>query len=318
MKTHKRKILLSLITLAIANCSHRETVNEHFRTGNEYAKDGLYKEAINSYNKAAKVDPDNPTITRNSGIVQLKLGNYEKAAHELQSILPFFASNYETNYYLAEALRNQGDIDNASYQYRKALEIRPKDSPASKGLAWCLLEMNRLQQASDILSESNLSNDAQAVILKSKVLASQNNFEEAIKTLNALQTQTSAHIAPYISSALGDVYLKQNLYQEAKMNYLEALKTVPLMYSSLFGMARTSRKLGEMNSAQKYAEQASRVQPRNAEPWREIVIIARMMKDQNKAKIAYIEYRKRTPSKAKESKISKTQNNANPKKQIKM
>ena len=169
----------------------------------------------------------------------------------------------------------------------------------------------------DKLWKKFTQNDVETLQNINSALA-KNNFEEAIKTLNALQTQTSAHIAPYISSALGDVYLKQNLYQEAKMNYLEALKTVPLMYSSLFGMARTSRKLGELNSAQKYAEQASRVQPRNADPWREIVIIARMMKDQNKAKIAYIEYRKRSQSEAKESKISKTQNNANPKKQIKM
>lgn len=312
-----RHLVMLLGILAISNCNHTSEVNLHFRTGNEYAKDGLYKEAINSYKKAAKLEPNNSAITRNSGIVYLKLGMYDQAAADLQSILSFYSNNYETNFYLAEALRNKGDVDNASYQYRKALELRPKDPQASKGLAWCLLEMNRLEHAAEVLSINNLSRDPQAIILKSRVLSAQNQYAEALASLRWIRAESTPHIAPYISAAIGDVFLKQALYQEAKAEHLQALKSQPLLYHSLIGLAKSERNLGNLAAAQKYAEQASRVQPQNPEPWKEIGIIAKSMKDDEKAKLALAEYQKRSNPKngnRKQSKKDKFKND----RQIKM
>lgn len=51
--------------------------------GNQYARDSLFREALESYKKALKEEPNNPVIRRNMGIVQVKIGDDKNAGSEI-------------------------------------------------------------------------------------------------------------------------------------------------------------------------------------------------------------------------------------------
>lgn len=290
------RILLILVMFLSGACATVEKGNPSFKLGNEYARDGLYREALSSYRTAQKQEPDNPAIVRNIGIVELKLGLYERAVTSLTRSLPYFSNNFETNYYLAEALKGKNDLDNAVFRYQRALEINPKDVQAKKGLAWCLMTIDRLELAKSLLSAKGLEKDPQAVILNARILVKQGRASEALNQLLGLEGKTTAFVAPYLASAIGDVQLALKNPKEALRQHLKALKTVPLMFSALLGAANAYVELGQLSRAKVLAEQASRVQLQNPEPWRTLMTIAKASGNTKEAQTALAEFRKRNPS----------------------
>ncbi len=292
-----RGIICFVMFLSVA-CSTAQKGNPSFKLGNEYARDGLYREALSSYRTAQKQEPDNPAIVRNIGIVELKLGLYDKAILSLTKSLSYFTNNFETNYYLAEALRAKNDLDNAIFRYQRALEINPKDIQAKKGLAWCLMTIDRLDLAKSLLAGKGLEKDPQAVILNARILVKQGRAADALSLLQSLEGKTSAFVAPYLASAIGDVQLALKNPKESLKQHFLALKTVPLMFSALLGAANAQLELKQIDRSKVLAEQASRVQPNNPEPWRTLANIAKASGNAKEAELAQIEFRKRKPLKS--------------------
>lgn len=287
-----RSIICFVIFLSVA-CTTTQKGNPSFKLGNEYARDGLYREALSSYRTAQKQEPDNPAIVRNIGIVELKLGLFDKSVISLTKSLSYFTNNFETNYYLAEALRGKNDLDNAIFRYQRALEINPKDIQAKKGLAWCLMTIDRLDLAKSLLAGKGLEKDPQAIILSARILVKQGRAADALSLLQSLEGKTSAFVAPYLASAIGDVQLALKNPKESLKQHLLALKTVPLMFSALLGAANAQLELKQIDRSKILAEQASRVQPNNPEPWRTLANIAKALGDAKEAELAQIEFKKR-------------------------
>jgi tetratricopeptide (TPR) repeat protein len=290
--------LFILVMILSGACATVEKTNPSFKLGNEYARDGLYREALSSYRTAQKQEPDNPAIVRNIGIVELKLGLYERAVISLTRSLAYFSNNFETNYYLAEALKGKNDLDNAIFRYQRALEINPKDIQAKKGLAWCLMTIDRLELAKSLLSAKGLEKDPQAVILNARILVKEGRASDALNQLLALEGKTTAFVAPYLASAIGDVQLALKNPKEALRQHLIALKTVPLMFSALLGAANANLDLGQLNKAKVLAEQASRVQLGHPEPWRTLMNVAKASGNTKDAQAALAEFRKRKPQRS--------------------
>ncbi|MEI8027262.1 MAG: tetratricopeptide repeat protein [Pseudomonadota bacterium] len=292
-----RSIICFVMFLSVA-CTTTQKGNPSFKLGNEYARDGLYREALSSYRTAQKQEPDNPAIVRNIGIVELKLGLYEKAVISLTKSLSYFTNNFETNYYLAEALRGKNDLDNAIFRYQRALEINPKDLQAKKGLAWCLMTIDRLDLAKSLLAGKGLEKDPQAIILSARILVKQGRAVDALSLLQSIEGKTSAFVAPYLASAIGDVQLALKNPKESLKQHLLALKTVPLMFSALLGAANAHLELKQIDRSKILAEQASRVQPNNPAPWRTLANIAKASGNAKEAELAQIEFKKRKPLKS--------------------
>jgi tetratricopeptide (TPR) repeat protein len=304
------KSLLLIFVAFLSACSTTNKENLQFKLGNEYAKDGLYREALTSYKKAQKQEPDNPIILRNIGIIQLKLGLLDKATESLEKSLLYFTSNFETNFYLAETFKAKNDLDNATFRYRRALEINPNDVQAKKGLAWCLLNMNRLEQAKAVLTAPSLSKDPQAAILKARIMTKQGKDKEALETLKTVQASTSPLSMPYLASAIGDVELSRRNAKEALRQYSIAIRSVPLMFSGLIGSANANLMMKQYDKAKTFAEQAARVQPDNPEPWKTLAQIAQESGRIKEAQAAAAEFRKRKRIVP----IANSEKTANPKK----
>ena len=92
--------------------------------GNQFAKDGLLREAVDAYKKALLKEPGNLTAHRNLGIVLLKAGDAPAAISNLEKSLPEFDDNFEANFYLGEAYRSEDKYAEAIFRYKKALKKR--------------------------------------------------------------------------------------------------------------------------------------------------------------------------------------------------
>jgi tetratricopeptide (TPR) repeat protein len=77
-----------------------DDADAHFNLGNAYYKSGRYKEAIESYKQAIRIDPD-------CGVVYNLGGGRENSASVLECIYILEKSfNYKVNYSLSEKKQN--------------------------------------------------------------------------------------------------------------------------------------------------------------------------------------------------------------------
>ena len=104
--------------------------------GNQYAKDGLLREAGQAYRKALVEDPTDALVNRNLGIVYVKTGDYGKAIEHIEKSLKKYDSNFEANFYLAEAQRAKANYGKAIYRYTRALEADENNVKALKSLGF--------------------------------------------------------------------------------------------------------------------------------------------------------------------------------------
>jgi len=109
---------------------------EDFKLGNEYYDKGDYDKAIDCYQKAIDIKPDDEAYY-NMGIVYDAKGDYDKAIEYYQKAIELNPNDNETYYNMGNAYYNKGDYEKAIECYQKAIEINPDDEAYyNMGLAY--------------------------------------------------------------------------------------------------------------------------------------------------------------------------------------
>ena len=87
VKVAYKIFFLFLIFMFMTQCV---TVKEekYLSLGNQFARDGLYREALDSYTRAYKKNPNSSVVLKNLGSVLIHLGSYKKGVSLLQKALP--------------------------------------------------------------------------------------------------------------------------------------------------------------------------------------------------------------------------------------
>ena len=158
------KILL--ISVALSSCITADKVDQT-KLGNEYAQDGLYREAAEAYRIALKQNPKNMIAKRNLGVVLVKLGAYKKAISHLSVSVKKLTKNYQNNYYLAEAYRATNQFDKAIFHYKTCLKHRPNDYASSKALAWSFYKIKYYKAAMGTINSMQKADKARPQSLSS-------------------------------------------------------------------------------------------------------------------------------------------------------
>ncbi len=105
--------------------------------GNRAVEDKKYQTAVESYRKAQVTDPSNPVIRYNLGTALYHQYEYRGAEKELQQSLSQVKDPKEKAkilYNYANTLYRLGDFEKAIQNYKKVLEIDPKDEDAKYNL----------------------------------------------------------------------------------------------------------------------------------------------------------------------------------------
>jgi len=256
-------VLLALVQLSTSCATPPKKSHNLVKLGNEYAKDGLLREAVETYRKAIKIDPNDRVARRNLGIVLVKAGSYRDASVQFEKVIGSFENDYEVNFYLAEAYRANKKYAEAIYRYKKALNIKPNTTKALKALAWSYFKIRYYSQALDIAIKLKKAKpkDPQVAIILSRTLLKLNKKKAALTILNRSKSHAKEESLPYFQSVEGDILLAMGKCSKAIGVYRQALKVQPLLAGALLGLGQCHLEVGQVSQAITYMERAVRIKP---------------------------------------------------------
>ncbi|MEZ4742544.1 MAG: tetratricopeptide repeat protein [Bdellovibrionota bacterium] len=269
----KKVNLLAVTAILFTSCQtttivqKRNSQKNHLHLGNQYAKDGLLREAITSYKMAIQEDPQNLTARRNIGLVLVKIGNYKHAINNLELAVKKFDSDFDINFYLGEAYRGNGNYADAIFWYKKATKLKPNSDKTLKALAWSYFNTRFYSQALKISRKLyKLSpKDPEAALIISRTFIKLKRPGDAFKVLKLAKQRASAADMAFLQSIEGDILFELGKCDKAINSYKNAIKDKPLLASALLGLGRCYMKEGENTRAITFLERAARIRPRMAE-----------------------------------------------------
>ena len=262
------RCLLSFVVsaLVLGGCTTTEKKN-YVSIGNEYARDGLLREAAESYKKVLAKRPKYSTANRNLGLVLVKMGDYKAAARHLEKAMRRYENDFDANYYLGEAYRAQDKYAEAIFRYKNALKINEDDPKALKPLAWSYFKIryySEALQAGRKLAKVAPKDDQTAIIL-SRTLLKLKRPREALTTLRSARKHILKTSKPYFNSVEGDILYELGDVKKAAKAYRAALREQPLLAGALLGLGRCMMHEEKTDKAITYMERAVRIRPRLTE-----------------------------------------------------
>lgn len=257
------KIFMILLSSCFLIQCQTSKVNQDLIDGNQYAKDGLWREAIESYRRAVTANPENMTASRNLGMVLVRVGQYKHAVYYLEKAVAFFRDDFDVNYYLAEAFRGSDAFADAIFYYQKAHRLKPDSRKALRALAWSYF---RVRYYSEALSTSKklyqlAPRDSQTSVIMARTFLKLRRFKSALHTIRAGKGEASAHDLPYLESVEGDILSELKQYTKAAKLYRHALRKQPLLASALMGLGRYYLRQKKNRKAIAYLEKAAHIKP---------------------------------------------------------
>jgi len=257
--------LLALITL-VMGC---KTVakNPHLNEGNQYARDGLLREAADSYRAALTAQPNLTTAHRNLGMVLVKSADYTTASQHLEKSLARYENDFDTNFYLGEAYRGLDKYADAIFRYQKALKIKADEPRALKALSWSYFKIRYYSEALTVGKKlmDVAPRDEQGTIIVARTLLKLKRMDEALQLVRSTKTKIPPSSVPYFLSVEGDVLADMGRDEEALGIYQAALKDQSMLAGALLGQGRLLLKMGRTDQAIALIERATRIRPQLTE-----------------------------------------------------
>ncbi|WP_416673848.1 tetratricopeptide repeat protein [Egbenema bharatensis] len=177
------------------------------------------------YEAVLQREPDNESALRGLLAVRIEQGNIPALIPVLERLA---ADNPEQPDYavlLGQVKEQVGDLEGAAQAYRGVLETRPGDVNALKGLSALLLQQERPQAAIGLL-------------------------EDTLQTSNeANQIQPGSVDVASVRVLLGEVYFKQEQYEEAIATFDRAIEGSPEDFRPILGKALVLQAQGRNDEA---------------------------------------------------------------------
>ncbi|HKN88196.1 MAG TPA: tetratricopeptide repeat protein [Nitrospiraceae bacterium] len=162
--------------------------------GLTYLQSEQYASASQAFEEGIRYNPGNPDLLFNLGTAYDKLNRFDDVIRTLESALKLDPKHADTLNYLGYTYADRDmKIPEAVELTQRAVSLKPDNGYYVDSLAWALFKMGRLD-------------DAKAEITKAATLVKDD---------------------PVIYEHLGEIYLKQNLRQEAKEAWLHSLELDP-------------------------------------------------------------------------------------------
>jgi superfamily I DNA and/or RNA helicase/tetratricopeptide (TPR) repeat protein len=103
----------------------------YFELGNDYFTQGQYHLALSNYNKAMDLNPSNPEIYHNAGMICIELEQFELAIECLEKGVKLDKMNDNSFYLLGFSFEITGNTEKAMENYKRAVDINPGNASAS-------------------------------------------------------------------------------------------------------------------------------------------------------------------------------------------
>ncbi len=198
----------------------------YYNLGLALAEEGKLTEAIQEYERALQIKADAATHN-NLGIALMKVGRTAEAIEQYEQALRIGPDDAWIHYNLAVALMKSGAMAAAIEQYQHALQLRPEDADLHRDFAAVLFQAGKLPEAIEQYKHALQvrPDDAEMRNNLGVALAATGRFSEAIE-----QYEQALRIKPDDAEAhnnLGTVLAGLGRANEAIRHWQEALKFKP-------------------------------------------------------------------------------------------
>ena len=193
-----------------------------FILANLYFQEGNLKEAENFYKKATKKYPSFRRAFKNLGLVQVQAGNFKDAISTISRALELGEVDGRAYGLLAYGYLTQEKYYPAEAAYRQAILIQPDQKDWRIGLARCLLETERYNEAvslfNTLLKEDPDNSDYW--LIQSNAYLGKEQTLQAAQNLEIVRRMGKAELSSL--TLLGDIYMNNQAPNLALDAYLAA------------------------------------------------------------------------------------------------
>lgn len=175
-----------------------ESAQELFQKGVDLQQRGLFDHAIEEYEKALKLDPDNSDILVNLGAACLQKGLSERAVKLLTAALAKNPGNSLVLYNLGKAYLYREQYEDALSVFQKALSVLPDDNDIKKLIYKTLRLMGRYRESVEIMLAllDTAASDAAALLELAGDLKMLERYDEALEIFRRASTVACDSVAP--------------------------------------------------------------------------------------------------------------------------
>ena len=250
----------------------RTTAAEHFSYGKVYLDQGEYENAIEEFKRALALDPENSNILINLGKGYLFIRNFQEATNYFERALEQSPEFADAHYYLGMVYIELNLKEKAINEYKEALNINPRYDAAKHAFNQLMKTIDQDAQEKDIENarvlhpeENNESRQANIRFHLGNALLQKSLFQEAL-----MEYKEAVRLRPNypdIRNKLGELYMKTNMFNLAEEEFKLALKINPRYISALLNLAETYRLHSEqmLEQAENTYKKVLEINPENSE-----------------------------------------------------
>jgi Tfp pilus assembly protein PilF len=156
--------------------------SRYYNKGVLFEKDGMYEEALRSYNKALELDPKNTKIHNGLGNVYMKLNKLELSKKELQYVLLMDPLDSKARNNLGLVYLKMNEYIKALEEFQKAINSSPTNVAAYNNLGITCKKLKKYNESLEYFNKALFldSKYAEAYYGRATVLESLGKIQEAI------------------------------------------------------------------------------------------------------------------------------------------
>ena len=148
MRVERRLALTVALTPLLLGFSLPGGVERMCARGNRLYAQGKYQEAADTYARALKARPDDPTLHYNQGTALYQAGNFQAADQALSAAMAEATKELQPDlhYNIGNTRYRLGDFKGAIEQYKQALRLNPDDAEAKYNLEMAQRKLKEQQE----------------------------------------------------------------------------------------------------------------------------------------------------------------------------
>ncbi|HNV85456.1 MAG TPA: tetratricopeptide repeat protein [Candidatus Omnitrophota bacterium] len=239
-----------------------------------YRSENRIKEAIQAYQEAAGLDPKNPMIYRNLGVLFYEAENEEDAERYLKESLGLKNDDPYTYLYLGKIFLKKENPDQALFYYQKALEINPGLQEAHFNLGILFEKKGDIQYAQKAFetAKSLEPQDPRPYVGMGSLCLKSRMYPQAIQ-----EFERALQLEPDLADAYngtGVAYYEMRKFREAEDAFLQALSIDPKYATAMNNLGVLYMQAGRYYEARRAFSRALRVEPGNEQAQENLTILA--------------------------------------------
>jgi tetratricopeptide (TPR) repeat protein len=227
--------------------------------GNALAAEGRFDEAVDQFQRALRIDPNDSDAVYNLGNALARQGNFEAAGKQLEYALQINPRNAMAAYDLGNVRARQGRFDEAMNQFERALKTDPGLAKAHYNMGSLLTQQGKLDEAIAHFRQVMLlaPEDARPPYHLGQIFSRQGKLDEAIRYYRLALRIDPANVKAryYLAVALTE----QGDFHGAGKEFQESLRIEPNLAEAHAGLARALTAEGKKDEAVRHYQEAVRL-----------------------------------------------------------